>query len=87
MTPQEKAHELVRNMYGCEDDTDLDYISTFFGDLYADALYSAKIFVDEIIKEYQEHICAIVYDADFPLFDGRIKYWQEVKQHLESMQF
>jgi hypothetical protein len=83
MTPKEKADELVDKMYdkvsgGMKKDPTEDQLIAFY--LYPEFMNNAKqcalIAVDETLRALHFNVWTNVEE---------IKYWKEVKQHIEQL--
>jgi hypothetical protein len=76
MTPKEKAKELYSKY-------EFVYIQKYTSS--HEVKQCALIAVDEIIEEYENEICEVGYDYDWPMWENRKKYWQLVKNEIERL--
>ena len=76
MTPQEKSEYLMgkfrnENLMFEPETTEV-------------SIHDAIFLVDEIIEEYENHVCDIGYDNDWEMWRHRQCYWKDVKKELKK---
>jgi hypothetical protein len=76
MTPKEKAKQLY-------DKYEFVYIQNYTSK--HEVKQCALMAVDEIIEEYENEICEVGYDHDWPMWEIRKKYWQQVKEEIKNL--